>query len=169
MTEMDRDGDRITRAMHAVAGVALVVMMLCVVADVMLRAAFDTPVKGAYDVVSIALLVMTMFGIAPVVARRGEILIDLIDAVLPPRGLRALSVLAAVTGIVLFAFLGWAMIQPAMDAWAWGERSLELGIPKWPLWAVAFVGLAGIFWAYVLQLRVVLRSVPTAPNEEGAL
>lgn len=157
-------GDRVTRVMHGVASAALVLMMLVVVGDVVLRALFDTPVKGAYDVVSIALLVMTMFGIAPVVAQRGEILIDLIDSVLPPVGLSVLAVIAAATGVVLFAFFGWAMIQPALDSWQWGERSLELGIPKWPLWVVAFTGLVGIFWAYLLQLRVALSK---APSEGG--
>lgn len=161
--------DRITRAMHVVACVALVVMMLVVVGDVVLRAAFNTPIKGAYDVVSISLLVMTMFGIAPVVARRGEILIDLVDAVLPAAALRALALIAAATGVLLFAFFGWAMIQPAMDAWRWGEISLELGIPKWPLWVVAFVGLLGIFWAYLLQMRAALRRAPEPPSEEGGL
>lgn len=155
--------------MHVVAGAALVVMMLIVVGDVVLRAAFNTPVKGAYDVVSISLLVMTMFGIAPVVAQRGEILIDLVDALLPPAALRLLALVAALTGLVLFGFFGWAMIQPALDAWNWGERSLELGIPKWPLWVVAFTGLLGIFWAYLLQLRAAARDRPAPPSEEGAL
>lgn len=162
-------GDRLTRAMHVIASAALGVMMLVVVADVILRAVFNTPVKGAYDVVSISLLVMTMFGMVPVVARRSEILIDLIDGVMPPAGLRVLALIAALIGVVLFAFFGWAMIQPALDAWQWGERSLELGIPKWPLWVVAFVGLLGIFWAYLLQLRAALRRPPTHPTEEGSL
>lgn len=161
--------DRITPVLHWIASAALCVMMLIVVADVVLRAVFNTPIQGAYDVVSISLLVMTMFGIAPVVARRGEILIDLIDNVLSPSGLRVLAIVATLTGAALFAFFGWAMISPAMDAWRWGERSLELGIPKWPLWVVAFVGLVGIFWAYLVQLRADVRSVARAPSEEGGL
>lgn len=169
MTDDNRHEDGTTRVMHAIAGVALVVMMLVVVGDVVLRAVFNTPVKGAYDMVSIALLVMTMFGIAPVVATRSEILIDLIDAVLPPAWLQVLAIVAALIGVVLFAFFGWAMIQPALDAWRWGERSLELGIPKWPLWVVAFIGLIGIFWAYLLQLRAALRTEPEPPSEEGGL
>ncbi len=161
--------DPVTRAMHAIACIALSVMMLTVVGDVVLRAVFNTPIQGAYDVVSISLLVMTMFGTAPVVAQRGEIVIDLIDGFLTPSGLRLLSLVAAATGVLLFAFIAWAMITPALDAWRWGERSLELGIPKWPLWGLAFIGLVGIFWAYLLQLRASLRVSAEAPSEEGAL
>lgn len=143
--------------------------MMVVVGDVVLRAVFNIPIQGAYDVVSIALLVMTMFGIAPVVARRGEIAIDLADAILPARALRLLAIVSALTGVFLFAFFGWAMIQPAMDAWRWGERSLELGLPKWPLWVVAFIGLVGIFWAYLLQLRAALREPHDIDDPEGGL
>lgn len=169
MSRKTKGADPITRAMHAVAAAALFVMMMVVVADVVLRAAFNTPVQGAYDVVSLSLLIMTMFGFAPVVASRGEILIDLIDGVLPPAGLRVLALTAALVGVLLFAFFGWAMIQPAIDSWRWGEVSLELGIPKWPLWGIALLGLVGILWAYLLQLRAALSAPKPAPSEEGGL
>ncbi|POF27896.1 TRAP transporter small permease [Roseibium marinum] len=169
MREGSERTDPVTRIMHAIAGIALTTMMLVVVGDIVLRAVFGVPIQGAYDVVSIALLVMTMFGIAPVVARRGEIVIDLADPFLPEIVLRLLAVLAALIGVFLFAFFGWAMIAPALDAWRWGERSLELGIPKWPLWGVAFAGLVGIFWAYLLQCRLSVRKAPDAPSEEGGL
>jgi len=153
MTPKQSAPDRVTSLLHLVAGIALVAMMLVVVGDVVLRAAFNTPIIGAYDVVSIALLVMTMFGIAPVVARRGEILIDLIDAVVPASGVTILSRVSTLAGIAVFLFFGWSMVQPAIDAWQWGERSLELGLPKWPLWVVAFFGLIGILFAYLVQFR----------------
>ncbi len=143
-------------------------MMLVVVGDVILRAVFNTPIQGAYDVVSISLLVMTVFGIAPVVASRREIMIDLIDGFVSSAAIRLLAVVAALTGSVVFVFLGWAMVTPVLDAWRWGERSLELGIPKWPLWVVAFLGLAGILWAYLAQLRADLRDAPDNPSEGGA-
>ncbi|KJS18024.1 MAG: hypothetical protein VR78_05390 [Hoeflea sp. BRH_c9] len=161
--------DRVTNAMLAIAGGGLVLMMLVVVADVVLRTVFNTPVRGTYDVVGIALLVMVMFGMAPVVARRGEILIDLIDSFLPSWALRLLSLVAAGLGVSLFIFSGWAMIGPAMDAWRYGDRSLELGVPQWSLWLVAFLGMTGIFWGYLIQLRTSSANTNHAPTEEGGL
>lgn len=154
MTELKvRKGDALARAQHAVAGVALAAMMLVVVADVVLRFAFNTPIRGAYDIVSIALLVMVFFGIAPVVSRQGEILIDLIDSFLPERGLRFLRACAALGTLCVFLFLGWSMIGPARDAYRYGDRSLELGLPVWCLWAAAYVGLAGILVVSLRRLR----------------
>lgn len=161
--------DRVTNVMLIIAGAALVIMMLVVVADVVLRAVFNVPVQGTYDVVSIALLVMVMFGMAPVVARRGEILIDLIDDFLPAWALRLLSLVAALLGVSLFAFCGWSMIGPAMDSWRYGDRSLELGVPQWTLWLAAFLGMVGIFWGYLIQLRTAAEDTNHAPSEEGGL
>ncbi|MEO4044504.1 TRAP transporter small permease [Hoeflea sp. CAU 1731] len=167
MTDPDHQAGRTMRILHWIASLALCVMMLVVVGDVILRAVFNTPIQGAYDVVSISLLVMTVFGIAPVVAGRREIMIDLIDGFVSNTTIRVLAVIAALTGGMAFLFLGWAMITPALDAWRWGERSLELGMPKWPLWVVAFLGLVGILWAYLIQLRSNLRGAQdSAPGED---
>jgi len=169
MPQKPAEFDRVTSIMLSIAGGALVIMMLVVVADVVLRAGFNIPVRGTYDVVSIALLVMVMFGMAPVVARRGEILIDLIDDFLPAWALRVLSLIAAMLGVGLFAFCGWSMIGPAMDAWRYGDRSLELGVPQWALWLAAFSGMVGIFWGYLVQLRTSSAGATHAPTEEGGV
>lgn len=143
---------RVSRVLHAIASVALVAMMLVVVADVTLRFVFNTPVRGAYDMVSAFLLVMVFFGIGPVIARGSEILIDLIDAVISGRALRALKLVAAAGTLAVVLFLGWSMIAPALDAYRYGGTSLELGWPVWTLWLVAFAGLFGIVWCAVFAL-----------------
>ena len=142
----------LTRILHGIAAVALVVMMLIVVSDVVLRSLFGTPIQGAYDLVSCALLVMVFFGIGPVIASRREILIDLLDAALPARIIGSLKTLAKLLTLVTFGFIGWSMIDPALNAWRWGDRSLELGLPLWLLWLPAFVGLAGILISAVVVL-----------------
>ncbi len=161
--------DLLSRILHGIASLALVAMMLVVVADVVLRFVFNTPVRGAYDVVSAALLVMVFFGIGPVIARGSEILIDLIDPALPPAGLRALRVIAAVGTLAAFLFIGWSMIEPAQNAWRYGDRSLELGMPVWTLWVVAFAGLLGILLAAARAILTALRGpAPDTARDEDA-
>lgn len=162
--------DLLSRILHGIASVALVAMMLVVVADVALRFIFNTPVRGAYDVVSAALLVMVFFGIGPVIARGSEILIDLIDPALPAPALRALRVIAAIGTLAAFLFIGWSMIEPAQNALRYGDRSLELGMPVWVLWVVAFAGLLGILWAAARSILTALRgpAPETAHDGDGA-
>lgn len=139
------------RAFLWIASSALVLMMLVVVGDVVLRGAFNYPVRGAYDAVSILLLVMVSFGFAPVLLRRGEIVIDLIDHAVGPRGVRILASVSALVTVCVILFFGWSSIDPASNAWRYGDRSLELGIPQWVLWGVLLVGMLGILWAAIAQ------------------
>lgn len=158
MRDSDPPPPRLSKAMLWIASAALLVMMLVVVADVGLRALFNKPVRGAYDMVSITLLVMVAFGTAPVLVQRGEIVIDLIDGLIGRVGVRILGTIAALTTGGMVLFIGWSSINPTRDAWRWGDRSLELGVPQWALWGVAILGLIGILWGAVVQILHYLRS-----------
>lgn len=143
---------RLGRAFLWIASAALVLMMLVVTGDVVLRAAFNTPVRGAYDAVSILLLIMVAFGVAPVLVNRGEIVIDLLDQVIGRRGVRLLASIASVLTMAVMLFFAWSAIDPARNAWRYGDRSLELGIPQWGLWALLAIGVLGILWAAIVQV-----------------
>lgn len=157
--------NKLLGAMQFVAGLALASMMLVTVADVALRFLFNTPVRGTYDLVSVALLVMVMFGIAPVILQGADIVIDLFDRVLPAGVLRVLQSISALGAFCAFLFIGWSMWGPARDAWLYGDRSLELGLPLWSYWAVAFVGLFGILWAALALLAARIKNKPESGEQ----
>ncbi|OSP54886.1 TRAP transporter small permease [Pseudoruegeria sp. SK021] len=133
--------DPLARAGLWLACVALIALMMVIVGDVVSRNLFGRPVRGAYDLVSIFLLIMIFSGMASVVAQRSEILIDIIDGALSTRTTRALKLLASVTTVAMCVFLLVAMVSPAVSAYRYGDRSLELNLPVWTLWVVAFAGL----------------------------
>ena len=133
--------------------VALFVMMLVIVADVFMRYVFNAPIRGSYDLVGICLVVMVSFGFARVISDHDEILVDLVDAMVPPAVTRLLAHLAGLGSAVVLVFLFWAMAGPAASAYRYGDRSLELGLPMWMVWAVALVGLVGaVLAAFVAML-----------------
>ncbi|MDP3342204.1 TRAP transporter small permease [Frigidibacter sp.] len=152
----DRPLHRVARALVGaqewLAAAALVVMMLVVVADVAMRHLLGQPLRGSYDMVSFSLLIMVFFGMGGVIARGAEIAIDLVDAMLPARVVWLLKALSVLLTIAVIAFVFYAMIGPAGDAWRYKERSLELGLSVWMLWALAFAGMAGILVASVDRL-----------------
>lgn len=160
MRDTDPPPPRLSRVMLWLASAALVAMMLVVVADVGLRVLFNKPVRGAFDMVSILLLVMVAFGTAPVLVRRAEIVIDLIDPAVGPIGVRILGTLAALGTGAMVLFIAWSSVNPLRDAWRWGDRSLELGVPQWALWIVAMIGLTGIMWGALVQILHHLRKRP---------
>jgi len=144
--------DRLQRVHLWLAALALVILMMVTVADVTLRYLFNSPVRGSYDMVESMLLVFVFNGMAAGFFMRRHVVIDLIDAAVGRRGTIVLIRIADVLSIICLALLMWAMLQPAMQAYDYGDRKLELNLPIYILWIVALAGLAGTLICAVIAL-----------------
>jgi TRAP-type C4-dicarboxylate transport system permease small subunit len=80
---------------------------------------------------------------AAVFLKRRNIAIDLIDTFAGANVIRFLIVVADGVSIACLVILAWAMTGPALQAFNYGDRKLELGLPLYVLWAVALLGIAG--------------------------
>ena len=124
------------------AGVSLAGMILLTVADVTLRAAFNTPVRGVYELVEL-LLAGTFFLALPAVFLRDEhITVDVIDTLAPRRvpALKRAAEALAVIVLVVMARQGWLA---ARDAVAFGDITADLGLPRILHWTALLVGVVG--------------------------
>ena len=126
-----------------IAMLALVAMMLVVVADVFMRYVFNAPIRGSFDLVEIFLAVMVFFGMAGVIRRGQELVIDLIDGLLSARVIRRLVAVASALSAIVLSFIFWSMLGPAKDAYNYGDLRLELNLPVWIIWVLTLVGLSG--------------------------
>jgi len=122
---------------------ALVVMGATTVADVALKYLFSRPIAGAYDVVESLLPVVVFNGLPAAMLRRQNIAIDIVDHLIAPRGKRALMLCGDVVTLGLLSLLTAAMVSPALQAFAYGDRKLELGLPLACVWFAAIVGMTG--------------------------
>ncbi|MGY6535003.1 MAG: TRAP transporter small permease [Pararhodobacter sp.] len=136
-------------AVNALAAVISTVAVLClgfimliIVVDVTLRAINPAwRIFGMLDYVEFSLAWLLFLAIAATVIGRAFVVVDLIDWGLPPalrKVLRALGLLAAVGVLALTA---WQTVTPALDARDWGDRTLDLGLPKFWYWVSIWVGL----------------------------
>lgn len=139
---MIRFAEILKEAQLRLAMLALGVMMMVVVVDVFMRYVFGAPVRGAYDVVEASLVVFVFHGLSACFLARQNIVIDLIDNVAPAAVTRALVRVADVVTIGLLGLMIWAMVNPATQAFEYGDKKLELGLPLWILWTIAIAGLA---------------------------
>jgi TRAP-type C4-dicarboxylate transport system permease small subunit len=135
--------DRLQRAQFRVAACALMVMMLSTVIDVFFRYAFNKPLRISYDLIESMLVIYVFHGIAGVFLKRRNIVIDLIDTVVGGNAVRFLIHAADALSVLCLIVLAWAMTRPAMQAFNYGDRKLELGLPLYVLWVVALLGIAG--------------------------
>jgi TRAP-type transport system small permease protein len=131
------------RAQVRLAAAALVVMMLMTVADVTLRYSLNRPIPGTYDLVECMLVVFVFSGMAATFLRRRNIAIDIIDHFVGARGVVFLVRLTDLVSILTLGILVWAMSGPALQAYEYGDRKLELALPLYVLWIVALLGMVG--------------------------
>ena len=153
---------RLGRAQMWLAAAAIVAMMLVTVVDVVMRYAFNNPVRGAYDFTEAMLVVFAFHGMAACFVARTNIVIDLIDGFIGAPFKRFLQRLADLVSLGLLLVLTYAAWKPAFQAFGNGETKLQLSLPIWMLWAVALVGLVGTVVCAAWLLAKPLGALPVA-------
>ena len=142
-----------SRACGLVAAVFLAAMMLLTVADVTLRAAFNTPIRGVYELVEL-LLAYTFFIALPAVFLRDEnIIVNIIDD-LAPQSVPALKRIAAFLAVVVLAVMAWQGWLAARDTLAFNDVTADLGLSRILHWIPLLVGVIGAgIAAFAMALR----------------
>ena len=154
--------DRLRRAQLRLAAAALIVMMTVTLADVFLRYVFNHPVRGSYDLVESMMIVFVFNGMSTAFLQRRSIVIDLVDNFAPRVAITALIRLSDLLAVATLLLFSYAMITPALQAFSYGDRKMELGLPLYVLWAVA---LAGMACAIFCAAGAFLMPVNTGHNE----
>jgi TRAP-type C4-dicarboxylate transport system permease small subunit len=125
-----------------IAAVFLAAMMLLTVADVLLRAVFNMPIRGVYDLVEL-LLAYTFFVALPAVFLRDEnIIVNVVDD-LAPRWVPALKRFAAAFAVAVLTVMAWQGWLAAEDTFAFNDVTADLGLPRLLHWTALLVGVIG--------------------------
>ncbi|GGH07048.1 hypothetical protein GCM10007036_01680 [Alsobacter metallidurans] len=133
----------VAQAQTGLAMAAAGVIVASTTADVVLRYGFGKPIHGAYDVVECMLALFVFHGLSAVFLSRSNITIDLVDHFVGLGARRALVRFGDLVQVLALALIAWAMISPAIQAYDYGDRKLELGLPLWVVWVFVFTGIAG--------------------------
>jgi TRAP-type transport system small permease protein len=147
------------RRVEAVLGVAaaaiLLGMMALTVVDVVARYAFNRPLRGAFEVTELLLLVLIFAGL-PLVSLAGEhAVMDFVDRVLDRRARRALvRAVEAVSAAFMF-LLAWLTWLKADRIWAYRDATDVLRIVYGPF--VYFMALTLALAAVIHLYKVVER------------
>jgi TRAP-type C4-dicarboxylate transport system permease small subunit len=148
---LNRWRSRIATACGAAAGVFLVAMMLLTVADVVLRAVFNRPIRGTFEIIEL-LLAGTFFLALPAVFLRDEhLVVDVIDPIAPrwvPR-LRRVAELIAIPVLALMAWEGW---KAAQETLVFHDVTSDLAIHRILYWIPVLFGLIGGALAAVVMI-----------------
>lgn len=135
----------------------LAAMMLVTVIDVVLRAIFNLPVTGTYDLVQLFLVGTVFLSIPDVFLHDKNIVIDFVDHMF---GRRAIGIFKLISNVLALGFLMvllWRMLPPAFDSANYHEVSPDLSIPMVVHWVLMIVGIAmtlpAAAWMLVESIR----------------
>jgi len=144
---------RISTACGLLAAAFLTAMLLLTVADVVLRAAFNWPIRGVYELVELLLAGTFFFALPCVFLRDENIMVNAIDDYAPqavPWLKRASELLA----VVLLAAMAWQGLIAAGDSLEFNDVTADLGLPRFWHWLALLVGVIGAgLAALVMALR----------------
>ena len=129
----------------AAAGILLAMMALTVV-DVVARYVFSRPVRGAFEVTELMLLVLIFAGLPLVSFSDEHAVMDFIDRILGSRGQRWLARLVQAACAAFMFLLAWLVWRKADRIWAYRDTTDVLRIVYGPFvyFMAITLGLAGL-------------------------
>lgn len=139
---MKRWRDRISQVCGLIAAVCLTAMLLLTVADVVLRATSNFPIRGVYDLVELLLAGTFFFALPCVFLRDDNIVVNSIDD-LAPRWVPTLKRAALVLAVVVLAVMAWQGWIAARDSYAFHDVTADLGLPRFWHWSALLIGVIG--------------------------
>lgn len=149
----ERYTTRLVDLLLAVAAFVTFLLGFLVVADVIGRVVFNSPVKGTPEIVSMTIVIVCFLIGAQAVRSGGMIRTDVLIDMFGRPGHDFAHLISGVLGTLFFGLIVWGSYEPALHAWTSGEFEGEgaLHVPVWPARIVVMTGSALITLIYVGQ------------------
>lgn len=149
---------RSASVMAAIGTVWIFTLMFLVVADVLGRNFFNSPVTGVAEIAGRSVVAIVFLQIASAIAQgrmtRADFLIRMIKARVPMLA-RALEVAFALLGAAIFLLIAYASWPDLTDSWSSSDFFGVQGIftiPTWPFRAIVVIGALAAAVAYFVAL-----------------
>jgi TRAP-type C4-dicarboxylate transport system permease small subunit len=139
----------------AAASAILLAMVFLTVIDVVARYVFSRPVRGAFEVTELMLLVLIFAGLPLVSYGDEHAVMDFVDRVLGPRGQRRIERAVQVVNASFMFVLTWLVWRKADRIWAYRDATDVLRILYGPF--VYFMALACALAGLIHLYKVVER------------
>jgi TRAP-type C4-dicarboxylate transport system permease small subunit len=166
MAFLQRLNDHVTRVLLVLAAVLAFLLCFLVVADVIGRVVFNSPVKGTTEIVSLSIVIICYLQAGFAIRSGGMLHVDMFVSKGSPRVQSVFAALAALAGLVFFAAICWGSFDGAAHAWTSNEFEGE-GALRVPVWPARFVLILGTFVAAFSYLLMLLQHLANAAHGVG--
>lgn len=168
MTVIETIIDRLAKLLMLIGGIALVLMMTHVFADVLGKNLFNAPVPITLEMASAYYMVAVVFlPMAMVERNNGHINVELLYSALPRAGRRLLELIGNLLGFIFFALMTWRTWLTAVKKFE--DSEFLMGEYSVIIWPSRFLVPIGIGLITVLLILKTIRSVTALINPDHPL
>jgi TRAP-type C4-dicarboxylate transport system permease small subunit len=154
-------GQKLDLVLGLIAGVILMIMMLLTTCDVVARYALNAPIRGAFELTEVSLVLLIYAGLPLVSRREAHVVVDLFEAWMSVTVKQVLRVLGNVLCMAALGGMAWLIYLRAVRVASYGDTTSVL---KMPLAPVAFTIAALILVTGLVHIGLIF----TKPPEEEA-
>jgi TRAP-type C4-dicarboxylate transport system permease small subunit len=153
--------DTAARALLVIASILAFLLSFVVVADVVGRVGFNSPLKGTPELVSSTIVIVCYLMASYAILTGGMLRVDAIMDRLPVFGRGLLDIFGSCLGILLFAIIITGTWEGFWHAWDSGEYEGEgaLRVPMWPVRLAVLVGSTLSLLSYVVLIMRQVRAL----------
>ena len=126
-------------------------MMLLTVADVVLRAVSNQPIRGTFEIIELLLACSFFLALPAVFLRDEHLVVDVVDP-FAPRWVPRLRRIAEVIAIPVLALMAWEGFKAARETLVFNDVTSDLSIHRLWYWIPVLIGLIGSAIAAVAML-----------------
>ena len=131
----------LVKLMERIGGLALLGIVIVMAVTTVTRYLFSWPIPDADAISRMLLAVVVFWGFAAACNYREHIQLDLLTSLLPRRLRRVVLWLSDVIVMAEVCTATWMTFRRILDLRSTGETTYDLGLPQWPFYALAYLGL----------------------------
>ncbi len=144
---------RVVGILNSLGMAVLIAMVLLLVADVVSRRVFNSPLSWGFELVKVMLAVVVSYTIVYCAVRGGHIRIDLLTNRFPKKAQQILDVVIYLFGTGLFGLMSWGLVIHAMHLW---DANRITGVLPVPIFYFVFsLAFGSLLLALVLLVQLI--------------
>lgn len=140
------------RAVNALGGGALLLIMLLISADVIMRSLFDRPINGVFEIVELLMAVTVSMGLAYAGVQGAHVAVDFLVAKFSMRAQRFFNIVNHLISAGLFALICWKSLEQAGVIKASATTTVLLELQLFPYLIVLGIGTGLLSLVYLFRL-----------------
>ena len=142
LVKVEKSFRKVELFLLAISCISMFGVMVLVTIDVLMRNLFNRPITGVFEIVSMSLIGIVIFGFSYVQSTKDHIIVEVFTQNLPRKYQNVLNFAGCLIGLMVFAVLAWQSVDYTISSYQSREYTMGLlRIPLWPSKMLMAVGM----------------------------